>query len=68
MKVECIVWNTLKRGGIEKRGVETNILKGRQAGLRVGALKEGVGTPLRIMSQGFLKFFTCCYVIIEGKK
>ena len=33
--------NTLKRGGTEKWGVETNNLKRRQAGSRGGCLKNG---------------------------
>ena len=59
----------LKTGWNRKKGSGNKYFKeGGQAGLRVGALKQGVGTPLRIMNQGFLKFFTCCYVIIEGIK
>ena len=37
------VWNTLKVDGIEKRGRETNILKGGKAGSRDGCLKKGAG-------------------------
>ena len=41
VRVRAIVWNTLKRGGIEKRGAETKVLKGGggQSGLRRGFLK-----------------------------
>ena len=45
------VGNTLKGGGTEKRGGETEILKRGQAGSRGGALKWGAGTPLRTMHQ-----------------
>ena len=37
-----IVWNTLKEGGIEKRGVETkNLKRWCKLGYGVGALKRG---------------------------
>ena len=41
MRVAGIVWNTLKGCGIEKSGVETKVLKRRQAGLSGGCLKNG---------------------------
>ena len=42
VRVEGTVSNTLKGGGAEKRGGETNILKrGGKLGQRVGALKGG---------------------------
>ena len=37
------VYNTLTRGGTEKRGGGTKILKRGQAGSRMGALKRGGG-------------------------
>ena len=48
------VQNTLKGGGIEKKGGETKILKkggggGAQARSRGWDFKKGAGTPLRTM-------------------
>ena len=44
------VWNTLRGGGIEKRGGETKILKrASKLGLGVGALKRGDWNPLQTM-------------------
>ena len=43
---EGAVGNTLKGGGTEKRGVETEILKRGQAGSRGGCLKKGGWNPL----------------------
>ena len=47
------VQNTLKGGGIEKKGGETKILKkgggGGQARSRGWDFKKGAGTPLRTM-------------------
>ena len=40
------VGNTLKGGGTEKRGGETEILKRGQAGSRGGCLKKGGWNPL----------------------
>ena len=37
------VWNTLKGGGIEKRGGESKIIKRGKAGSRVGCIKKGGG-------------------------
>ena len=37
------VWNTLKGGGIEKRGGESKILKRGKAGSRVGCIKKEGG-------------------------
>ena len=45
------VWNTLKGGGTEKRGGETEISKKGQAGSRMGSLKRGAGTSLRTMHE-----------------
>ena len=42
MGVGATVWNTLKGGGTEKSGGETNILK-RDDKLGMGALKKGGG-------------------------
>ena len=42
------VGNTLKGGEMEKRAMETKILKrGSKLGKGVGALKRGAGTPLQ---------------------
>ena len=46
-----IVWNTLKGGGIEKREVETKILKRGQAGFWSGCLKKrgrGLKPPYKL--------------------
>ena len=53
-----IVWNTLKRGGIENRGVETKIGEGRgggwQAELRGGCLKKrGMESPYKLCKDFF---------------
>ena len=46
MKVGGAVSNTLKRGGTEKRGVDTKILKRRgKLGQGVGAFKRGELEP-----------------------
>ena len=50
MRVGGTVLNTLKGGGTEKRGGETDSKKGVQGGSRGGCLKKGgAGTPLRTM-------------------
>ena len=50
MGVGATVWNTLKVGGTEKSGGETNILKrGDKLGQGMGALKRGAGTTLWTM-------------------
>ena len=55
MRVGGTVKNTLKRGGTEKRGGETKILKRGEGKLDQGMghfkkVGEGAGTPLRTMS------------------
>ena len=50
------VQNTLKGGGIEKKGGETKIFKkggGGQARSRGWDFKKGAGTPLRTMLMSF---------------
>ena len=53
VRVGVTVLNTLKGGGIEKRGRKTKIFNGGggggQAVSRGGFLKRGAGTPLRTM-------------------
>ena len=53
VRVRGTVWNTLKRGGVEKRGGGTKILKGERGKLDqgLGALKRDSGTPLRTMDR-----------------
>ena len=47
------VWNTLKRGGTEKTGEETKILKGGgQAGSRGGCIKKkGLESPYKLCAR-----------------
>ena len=50
MRVGETVQNTLKGGGIEKRGGKTTVLKGWATGSRgVCFKKRGAGTPLQTM-------------------
>ena len=46
MRVEGIVWNTLKGRETEKRGGETDFIKEGKQGQGVGALKKGGGWNL----------------------
>ena len=63
MGVGATVWNTLKGGGTEKSGGETNILK-RDDKLGMGALKKGGGAGTTSWTMVFENI--CCIIDLEA--